>query len=176
MTTNPLIFYNTINNKGDKVNLVIPLIKSNSTIINRPFQVKMEGKLTTHSPLTFCLTLKYQQISKVLLENGADPIFKTLPDEDQPLHIASKNGLEEIVKMLLENSLVNINALNKRNETCFSLALNNSHNDIYNLIIKKIQIKGAIHGTKPKYQILSNDVPSKKSNKISKHYFNLLYF
>lgn len=141
MTQSPSIFYTTIYNKGDKTNLVVALYNSNNDIINKPFETFLESKKVLHSPLTFSLYLKYTKIAKFLIEKGADVNFKTIPDEDYPIHIACRMGCEDIVKILMDNPKVNLNCLNKYNETCFNIAIKSSHMSIYNMIVNKIKVQ-----------------------------------
>lgn len=139
MTQSPPTFYNAVYNKGDKTNNVIALISSNSEIINKPFDTFLDNKKVMHSPLTFSIYLKYTKIAKLLIEKGADVNYKTQPDEDYPLQIACRQGCEEIVKILIDNPKVNINCLNKHNETCFNIAIKSSHMAIYNMIVSKVK-------------------------------------
>ena len=47
------IFFKTIHNKGDNINLVKNLLSNNEKIINIPFTITLENKKITHSPLTY---------------------------------------------------------------------------------------------------------------------------
>ena len=120
-------FYNSVFQKGDKINLVSSLITNNPELVNMPFEVTMNSQKTIQSPLTFSLLVKYTEIAKFLLEKGADINFKNSPDEECPIHIACRYGFEEIVRILLDNPKVNLSSINKNRETCFKLALQNSH-------------------------------------------------
>ena len=134
MTTslNPL-FYNTLKNRGDNINLISNLIKSNKNIINQSFEITIDNNKIIHSPLTYAIYKKYSNIALYLIEKGADINFKTIPDENTPLHLACKYGLEEVVKKLLSFPELNINCLNKNNDTCFNIAIINNP-ELYNLI------------------------------------------
>ena len=134
MTTslNPL-FYNTLKNRGDNINLISNLIKSNKNIINQSFEITIDNNKIIHSPLTYAIYKKYSNIALYLIEKGADINFKTIPDENTPLHLACKYGLEEVVKKLLSFPELNINCLNKNNDTCFNIAIMNNP-ELYNLI------------------------------------------
>ena len=132
-------FYNRINNKGDKINLIANLISDNPDIINKPFEVIFNRKKTIQSPLTYCLLIKYTNIAKFLLEKGADINYKNYPDEDYPLHIATRFGFEDIVQIIINNPKTNLQCINNNKETCYRIALKNSKIKIFNLITTKIK-------------------------------------
>ena len=148
MTQSPSIFYTAVYNKGDKTNNIISLITSNSEIINKPFETFLDNKKIVHSPLTLSIYLKYSKTAKLLIEKGADVNYKTQPDEDYPLQIACRQGCEEIVKILIDNPKVNINCLNKHNETCFNIAIKSSHMSIYNMLVSKVKNQKKDNNTK----------------------------
>ena len=136
------IFLKTIQNKGDNsLNLVKNLILNNKEIINIPFTITIDNKKITHSPLTYSILKKYSKIAIFLIEKGGDINYKTLPEEDYPIHIACRNGLEEVVEKLLENQKLNINCINKKNETCYNISITSSHTNIYNMLINYITKK-----------------------------------
>ena len=64
MTTslNPL-FYNTLKNRGDNINLISNLIKSNKNIINQSFEITIDNNKIIHSPLTYAIYKKYSNIA-----------------------------------------------------------------------------------------------------------------
>ena len=135
------IFFKTIHNKGDNINLVKNLLSNNEEIINIPFTITLENKKITHSPLTYSIMKKYSKIAIFLIEKGGDINYKTLPEEDYPIHIACRNGLEDVVEKLLENQKLNINCINKKNETCFNISITSSHTNIYMMLLNYIKKK-----------------------------------
>jgi hypothetical protein len=161
LTTSASLFYTTISTKGDKLTLILNLYNTTKEFINIPFHVTIDNTQQVHSPLTYSLTLKYPKIAKFLLEKGADVNFKTLPDEETPIHIAARNGYEEIVKLLIDNPRINLNSLNKNNETCFNIALRSSHMAIYNLIIQKIKNQKLSLTSYDKYKKRTNSKKNK---------------
>ena len=161
------IFYTTISNKGDKLSLILNLYNTNKEFINIPFHVTLDNIQQVHSPLTYSLTLKYPKIAKFLLDKGADVNFKTSPDEESPIHIAARNGYEEIVKLLIDNPRINLNSLNKSNETCFNIALRSSHMSIYNLIIQKIKNQKLSLTSYDRYKKRTNSKKNKDSTAVA---------
>ena len=136
------LFLKTIQNKGDNsLNLVKNLILNNKEIINIPFTITIDNNKITHSPLTYSILKKYSKIAIFLIEKGGDINYKTLPEEDYPIHIACRNGLEEVVEKLLENQKLNINCINKKNETCFIISITSSHTNIYMMLLNYIKKK-----------------------------------
>ena len=136
------LFLKTIQNKGDNsLNLVKNLILNNKEIINIPFTITIDNNKITHSPLTYSILKKYSKIAIFLIEKGGDINYKTLPEEDYPIHIACRNGLEEVVEKLLENQKLNINCINKKNETCFNISITSSHTNIYMMLLNYIKKK-----------------------------------
>lgn len=157
------VFYSTICNKGDKPSLILSLYNSSKEFINVPFHVTLDNVQQTHSPLTCSLSLKCPKVAKFLLDKGADVNFKTAPDEESAIHIAARNGYEEIVKLLIDNPRINLNSLNKNNETCFNIALRSSHMAIYNLIIQKIKNQKMSLTSYDRYKKRTNSKKSKDS-------------
>lgn len=132
-------FYNAIYQKGDRVNLISDLILNNPDIINEPFECLFNNKKILQSPLTFSLSVKYTKIAQFLIEHGADINFKNSPDEDTPLHIAARNGLLDITKILVEQPNINLKCINKNIETAFRAAAKSGNTQIYNIICTKIK-------------------------------------
>ena len=82
----------------------------------------------------------YDEIKK-LIEAGAT-IFKGnskefklySEDEDTPLHIATKNGFLNIIKLLVENGAI-IDATNRKEQTPLHWAVHNGYSDIINYLL-----------------------------------------
>ena len=117
--------------------------------------------------LTYSILKKYSKIAIFLIEKGGDINYKTLPEEDYPIHIACRNGLEEVVEKLLENQKLNINCINKKNETCYNISITSSHTNIYNMLINYItkkkeskDIKKANNIKEPLKNMLKNEEKS----------------
>ena len=117
------------------------LIMQNKNIINKDFKIIVDSKEYTYSPLTYCLDQKLSDLSIILIEQGANINYKTSPNEDYPLLIACRYSLENVVKKLLMNKNIDINCLNKKNETWYSILLNNLNVTIYNLMQEYIKSK-----------------------------------
>lgn len=116
-------------------------IIENNNLINKEFKIIIDSKEYIYSPLTYCLDNKLSDISIILIEQGANINYKTYPNEDSPLLIACRYGLESVVKKLLSTKNIDINCLNKNNETWYSILLNNLNIPIYNLIQEYIKPK-----------------------------------
>ena len=110
------------------------LITQNKEIINKEFKIIINSEEYIYSPLTYCLDNKLSELSIILIEQGANINYKTYPNEEYPLLIACRYGLENVVKKLLLCKGIDINCLNKKNETWYSILLNNLNVTIYNLI------------------------------------------
>lgn len=135
-----LTFLNIISqNKNDFEKQKIEL-NSNKDLINKPFEDSDQGK-TLHSPLTYCIENNLERMCFFLIENGADVNYKIPLIEDYPIHLACRHRSTEIVKKLLGRKDININSLNRKNETCFSIAMNNSDVSIYSMLIEYINLK-----------------------------------
>ena len=117
------------------------IIIKNKNLINTEFEINNNSEKLIYSPLTYCIEKKLSDLSIFLIEQGANINYKTFPNEDYPLLITCRKGLEYMVKKLLLNDNIDINFLNKNNETCFTILLNNLNGTIYNLIVEYIQKK-----------------------------------
>ena len=149
------------------------LIMQNKNIINKEFKTIIGSKEYTYSPLTYCLDQKLSELSIFLIEQGANINYKTSPNEDYPLLIACRYGLEKVVKKLLMNKTIDINCLNKKNETWYSILLTNLNVTIYNLMQEYIKKKIIFNN-------LSVDFPLEYNNnfintEISKYIFLILF-
>ena len=143
------------------------LIMQNKNIINKDFKIIVDSKEYTYSPLTYCLDQKLSDLSIILIEQGANINYKTSPNEDYPLLIACRYSLENVVKKLLMNKNIDINCLNKKNETWYSILLNNLNVTIYNLMQEYIKSKNKKED-KPK----DIDKTNSKTKKFIKKYNN----
>ena len=132
------------------------LIMQNKNIINKEFKTIIGSKEYTYSPLTYCLDQKLSELSIFLIEQGANINYKTSPNEDYPLLIACRYGLEKVVKKLLMNKTIDINCLNKKNETWYSILLTNLNVTIYNLMQEYIKSKIDDKNNNKKKKIINN--------------------
>lgn len=129
-----MTFLNIINNNKNDISTIKEILENNKDLINLPFEDNKENNII-HSPLTYCIEKKLDEISIFLIEVGADVNYKIPFTEDYPIHLACRYRQLEVVKKLLSRSDININCLNKKNETCFYISLNNSDVSIYSLLI-----------------------------------------
>ena len=127
------------------------LIEHDKNIINKEFIITIDSIQNTYSPLTYCINNKFSELSIILIEQGANINYKTLPNEDTPFLIACRKGLEDVVKKLLQCKNIEINCLNSKNETWYTILLNNLNITIYNLIQNHINPKLKEYNNKKKY-------------------------
>ena len=151
------------------------LIIQNKNIINKDFKIIVDSKEYTYSPLTYCLDQKLSDLSIILIEQGANINYKTSPNEDYPLLIACRYGLEKVVKKLLMNKTIDINCLNKKNETWYSILLTNLNVTIYNLMQEYIKSKNK-KDDKSKIDDKNNNKKKKIINNKKKIILNNLSF
>ena len=141
------------------------MIIQHKNIINNEFIIKIDNQEFTYSPLTYCLDNKMSDLGIILIEQGANINYKTKPNEDFPLLIACRYGLENVVKKLLLCKNIDINCLNKKNETWISILMNNRNITIYKLMQEYI--------LKNKKDYKSKDIPKDNNKKIkTKKYIN----
>jgi len=141
------------------------LITQNKNIINKEFKIIKDSQEYIHSPLTYCLEQKLSELSIILIEQGANVNYKTSPNEDYPLLIACRYELENVVKKLLLIKNIDINCLNKNNETWYSILLNNLNVSIYNLIKEYINPKNKEEAKSKDNDDDNNDIKNIKRKK-----------
>ena len=86
--------------------------------------------------LSWNLYCRFNGLSTVntLLERGADPSVKGRKG-DTALHFAARRGNEEIVKILLQHSKVNVNDKDASGKTALHLACNEGHSNVCQLLL-----------------------------------------
>ena len=114
-------FLEILNEAKGNIEYFKNLIEHDKNIINKEFIITIDSIQNTYSPLTYCINNKFSELSIILIEQGANINYKTLPNEDTPLLIACRKGLEDVVKKLLECKNIEINCLNSKNETWYIL-------------------------------------------------------
>ena len=117
------------------------LITEKKDLINKEFKIIKDSQEYIYSPLTYCLENKLSNLSIILIEQGANVNYKTSPNDDYPLLIACRYGFENVVKKLLLCKNIDINCLNKKNETWYTILLNNLNVSIFNLMQEYINPK-----------------------------------
>ena len=130
------LFY-VLNNKNDNFIIVDYLIKEG-------ININCEGKFydkngyIIHIPLSYAVINNLKLCVKTLLENGANPNFKILPNEDSILHISVRNGNLDIVKELISVKGIKLEEKNKMGQTPRDIAINCNFNEIYKILTEKI--------------------------------------
>ena len=117
------------------------LITEKKDLINKEFKIIKDSQEYIYSPLTYCLENKLSDLSIILIEQGANVNYKTSPNDDYPLLIACRYGFENVVKKLILCKNIEINCLNKKNETWYTILLNNLNVSIFNLMQEYINPK-----------------------------------
>ena len=117
------------------------LITEKKDLINKEFKIIKDSQEYIYSPLTYCLDNKLSKLSIILIEQGANVNYKTYPNDDYPLLIACRYGFENVVRKLLLCKNIDINCLNKKNETWYTILLNNLNVSIFNLMQEYINPK-----------------------------------
>lgn len=136
MTSSEDNFLKILNDNKEDTDSIKAILSNNKQLINQSFDINnsINNEKYTYSPLTYSIEKKLSGLSIFLIEQGADINFKILPTEDYPILIACRNRLLEVVQKLLECEDVNINCLNKKNESCFSVSLHQMDAGIYPLL------------------------------------------
>lgn len=162
-------FLKIFNDKKGDIEEIKKIIINNKDLINSEFEINNNSKIYKYSPLTYCIEKKLSELSVFLIDQGANINYKTFPKEDYPLLIACRYGLEDIVRKLLLYDNIDINCLNKDNETWYTILLNNLNITIHNLILDFIQNKN--NKKEKENLILSNNediIEDKKDNNNNK--------
>lgn len=94
------------------------------------------------TPLHYAAHSGYQSSAEVLINSNATVIDFKDSDNDEPLHIATAYGHENIVKLLLgnEKGLLNINNKGKSDWSPLHYAAEGGHLPIAKFLIEKKQI------------------------------------
>ena len=170
------LFY-VLNNKNDNFIIVDYLIKEG-------ININCEGKFydkngyIIHIPLSYAVINNLKVCVKTLLENGANPNFKLLPNEDSILHISVRNGNLDIVKELISVKGIKLEEKNKMGQTPRDIAINCNFNEIYKILTEKINEVNIIEsqnvnlGFKEKY--LSNIKKESNEKNIEKNNNNII--
>ena len=141
------------------------LITEKKDLINKEFKIIKDSQEYIYSPLTYCLENKLSDLSIILIEQGANVNYKTSPNDDYPLLIACRYGFENVVRKLLLCKNIDINCLNKKNETWYTILLNNLNVSIFNLMQEYINPKS-------KKEKEKENKPKEKDNIKRKKYIN----
>ena len=164
-----------INEKKEDIETIKKIIINNKDLVNKEFEINYNSEIFKHSPLTYCLEKKLCELSIFLIDQGANINYKTFPNEDYPILIACRYGLEDIVKKLLLYDNININCLNKNNETCVNILLKNRNIILYSLIINYVSHKNNKDNNKDnskennKDNIIEDNINKEFTNKNSKN-------
>ena len=126
--------------KGD-LQAIKKIIIDNKDLINTEFEINNNSQKIIYSPLTYCIDKQLSELSIFLIEQGANINYKTFPNEDYPLLLACKYGLEDIVKKLLLYDNLETNCLNKKNEIWYTILVKNPNVTIHPLILNYVKQK-----------------------------------
>ena len=159
------LFY-ALYDKSDNFDVVHYLIKQG---IEVNCEGKVEGKngLIIHTPLSYAAANNLKKSFKTLLDNGANPNYKTFPNEDTILHITVRNGNLDIIKELINVNGIKLEEKNKNGKTPRDIALSNSQNEIYKILTEKINEVNKIE--KESANDLLNEESNNENKKIVKN-------
>ena len=126
-------------NENEKCLVIEKLIKFN-------ININKEGKYNNFILTPIFLAEKFHliEVFNVLIKNGADFNYKLKPFLNTILHEAAANNNKDFVMRILEIKNFNFYAKNKDNQTAYDIALENNYNEIYKLIINKIDVEEKI--------------------------------
>ena len=141
------IIYSVLYNRNDDPEIVNLLINKKANINST---AKIENLYEIHSVFTLACLKGLNNIVRILLENMVNVNFQTQPKGDTGLHLAVQNKNYEIVRMLLSNSLVNVEQVNNYKLKALDIAKQNAFNDI-------IELFQNYYNTKNNYIIKNND-------------------
>ena len=134
-------FLEIFNDKKGDTKEIEKIIINNKNLVNSEFEVNNDSQIYKYSPLTYCIEKQLCELSIFLIEQGANINYKTFPEEEYPLLIACRYGLEDIVKKLLLYDNIDMNCLNKKCETWYTIVLNRKFVTLHNFIIDYIEKK-----------------------------------
>ena len=134
-------FLEIFNDKKGDIKEIEKIIINNKNLVNSEFEINNDSKIYKYSPLTYCIEKQLCELSIFLIEQGANINYKTFPEEEYPLLIACRYGLEDIVKKLLLYDNIDMNCLNKKCETWYTIVLNKKFVTLHNFIIDYIEKK-----------------------------------
>ena len=147
--------------KGD-LQAIKKIIIDNKDLINTEFEINNNSQKIIYSPLTYCIDKKLSELSIFLIEQGANINYKTSPNEDYPLLLACKYGLEDIVKKLLLYDNLETNCLNKKNEIWYTILVKNPNVTIHPLILNYVKQK---KNNNSNYKTDNNNIDHNKLDK-----------
>ena len=140
------IIYSIIYNHNDSPSILNILIK-NKANINSSLVIQNSKSLSeTHSVFTLACYQDLPRITKCLLDNYVDVDFKVKPGGDTGLHICTKFGKVNTLKVLLSCDRINPEIPNKEGKKAIELIPENDtkkeifqlFNNFYNNLIKTI--------------------------------------
>lgn len=154
-------FLEIFNDKKGDTKEIEKIIINNKNLVNSEFEINNDSQIYKYSPLTYCIEKQLCELSIFLIEQGANINYKTFPEEEYPLLIACRYGLEDIVKKLLLYDNIDMNCLNRKCETWYTIVLNKKFVTLHNVIINYIEKKK----NKKENLILDNAHTNKTMNK-----------
>ena len=154
------IIYSVLYNKNDNPEIINLLIK-NKANVNSETKIEINNKQEVHSVFTLSCLKGLTNIVRVLLENMVNVNFQTIPIGETGLHLAVQNKHFEIVRLLLNNSMIYVDQLNNYKMKAFDIAKTKGFNDIIELFHNYYKIKNSINNNNNNN---NNSTPSINNN------------
>lgn len=109
-----------LHNAVEEGNLeIVEILLSNGADVNDEIGKKLGDNIDT--PLTIAARKGNVHLVKILIDKGAD--VNEVRGGSGPLHLAVRNRRIEVVRILLENSNLNVNGKSKRGDTALHVAI-----------------------------------------------------
>ena len=128
------IVYSILYNKNDNADILNLLIENGSEV-NQTFKLETTpNKFEDHSIFTLACKKNLPKIIKVLVDNPKVYVnYSVFPSGDTGLHICARNGLENVLKIILSCDRINTEILNSEGKKAPELI---SENEDKNYIMK----------------------------------------
>ena len=118
------IIYAILYNHDDSTN-ILDLLIANKANINSSFKYYFENQYQVYSVFTLACYLDLPKITKCLIDNYVDVNFKITPTGDTGLHLCSKYGKENTLKVLLSCGRINPEITNNEGKRAIELVPDN---------------------------------------------------
>ena len=169
------IIYSVFYNINDNTEIFNLLLKEKADI-NSITKIEINNSYEIHSVFTLACVKGLNNFVRILLENMVNVNFQTQPRGDTGLHLAVQNKHFEIVRMLLNNPMVNVDQVNNSNIKAFGIAKAKGINEIIDLFHNYYKIKNVNNNNNKinKFQNNMNVAPTANINNNINNNFNNL--
>ena len=159
------IIYSVIYNNNDNTEIFNLLLKEKADI-NSLTKIEINNLYEIHSVFTLACLKGLNNIVRILLDNMVNVNFQTQPRGDTGLHIAVQNKHFEIVRMILNNPIINVDQVNNYKIKAFEIAKGKGINEIIELFHNYYKIKNVNNNNNKinKFQNNMNVAPTANIN------------